>query len=102
MQREAGGAGRQNPAQALVGLPAQSQDKPGTGVSIFGEDGGNPARLPTPSSSVHPHHAGVHWRLPGAQRARKWQSLTLSFSLEVKYLLPGDPPRGTLQGGRVG
>lgn len=57
--------------------------------------------LPTPSTSVHPHHTRVHWRLPGAQRVRKWQGQTLSFSLEDKYLLPGDPPREALQGGRV-
>lgn len=59
MQREAGGAGRQNPAQALVDLPAQSQDKPSTGVSILGKDENNPARLHTPSTFVHPHHTRV-------------------------------------------
>lgn len=48
MQHEAEGAGRLNPAQALVDLPAQSQDKPSTGVSILGKDEDNPATHTVP------------------------------------------------------
>lgn len=46
-------------------------------------------------------HARVHWRHPAAQRPRRWQGWTLPFSLKAKYLLPRDPPRGAVQGGRA-
>lgn len=107
MQREAGGAGRQNPARALVDLPAHSQDKPSTGVSILrtGKDGERMGTTllgyPHPVPLLHPHRTRVHWRLPRAQRVRKWQGQALSFSLDDKYLLPGDPLRGVLQGGKA-
>lgn len=56
MQHEAGGAGRQSPAQALLGLSASSQDKPGTGVSLLGKDeDGKGATL-----LGYPHPAPLH------------------------------------------
>lgn len=56
MQREARGAGRQSPAQALLGLSASSQDKPSTRVSLLGRDGdGKGATL-----LGYPHPAPLH------------------------------------------
>lgn len=99
MQHEAEGAGRLNPAQALVDLPAQSQDKPSTGVSILGKDEDNPATHTVPLYT--PTIPGYTGEDSQELRVRKWQSQTLSFSFEDKYLLPGDPLQGALQGDKA-
>jgi len=97
MQRSAGGAGRQSPAQALLGLSASSQDKPGTEFSSLGRMGmakrqscwaTHTQPLCTPPSE----RAGVQWRHPAAQRPRRRRGWTLPFSSKAKYPLPGDPP----------
>lgn len=70
MQHEAGGAGRQSPAQALLGLLTLSQDKPSTGVSLLGKDGdGKGATL-----LGYPHAAPLHPPIGACQDALETSS----------------------------